>query len=159
MPVRLQPIFSPFSGASALHPVPLPSPFTPDSLSSTCKYAYPASLTREDYLFLSMSHESQGQEGGEATIPHYYPTPTSSPFACKSLCSFKAQGHLPPTLPQLSANFTLAPPTGNFYSWLTAPLLSLLSPHVNGMDTMQTISPSVMPLVSSFRDPTSVIPQ
>lgn len=96
--------------------------------------------SQEKTLFLSMSHESQGQEGGEATIPHYYPTPTSSSFAYKSLCSFKAQGHLPPTLPQLSANFTLAPPTGNFYSWLTAPLLSLLSPHVKNGHYANNIS-------------------
>lgn len=64
-----------------------------------------------------------------------------------------------PRLLQLSAKLILTPPNGKLYSWLTAPPFPLLSSPVNRMDTVQTASQPIMSLVSSFRDPSSAIPQ
>lgn len=118
-PRRRQPTSSPFSGTSALHPVSQHPPLTPEALSPAWKRASPVALTLGNSLFLSMPHESQGQEGGEVTVLVPHATP-NAPLPLLPANSLFFQSSRPPPAPRSAppqASTVICQPHAHSTNW------------------------------------------
>lgn len=79
-PLRLQPTYSPFSGTSALQPVPPQPPLAPDSLSLPHKRASPAPLTRGSVSFNAPWIPAPGGRRGNSPCSPPLPPTLLFPF-------------------------------------------------------------------------------